>query len=228
MLVQALFVESRLIMAQKITTDLIRVAFRSFGQGEEKISNMQIYNSLDAQEESQKNTIRTRITDMVRAGEVIKIGVGLYQYNFKYKLRDASTAKGYTSIWRYVRQQKDGWTVKDCSMMTGQNNSHISRYVNWLENSGYVEVIGKGENNARLYKATKKAKISPETPNPPHTDKDPFEKERVAGAKIVRLLLCSDLYSKTVAKEIYEACEVLQARFCIKTNDSIMINENEA
>ena len=213
-------------MAQKITTELIRVAFRSFGQGGQTISNMQIYEALNIELEQEKNIIRTRITDMLKAGELIKEGTAQYTYNFKHKVRDGSTAKGYTKIWRFVRQQKEGWSVKECSMLTGQNNTHVSRYVNWLEGEGYVEIIGKGENNTRLYRATKKAREYPETPVAPHTDKDPFEKERVAGTKIVRLLLCSDLYSKTTAKDLTEACEILLDRFSKNTNINNEENNN--
>lgn len=226
-----IYQQSRNKMAQKITNELVRVAFRSFGRGDERISNSQIFEALDIESEQEKSRVRTRITDMIKAGEIIKIGSGIYNYNFKFKLRDASTARGYSKIWRYIRQQKDGWSIKDCTMLTGQNNTHVSRYVNWLESEGYVEIIGKGDNNARLYKGTLKARQTPETPIAPHTDKDPFEKERIAGAKIIRLLLCNDLYSKATAKDIADACEVLLGRFSknINTNDgvSVTINENE-
>lgn len=218
-------------MAQKITSELVRVVFRSFGQGGLQISNTQIYEALEAESEYEKNCIRTRIKDMLKTGELIKIACSLYTYNFKHKVRDASTARGYSKIWRFVRLQKGDWTIKDCTMLTGQNNTHVTRYINWLASEEYIEIIGKGENQARLYRATKKAKQTPETPVAPHTDKDPFEKERVAGAKIVRLLLCNDLYSKATATDIAEACEVLLGRFSktfnMNNDASVTINENE-
>lgn len=196
----------------RIDREVIRIAFKAFGKNEQEISNAQIYEVLEAKDEADQAKIRTRINEMVRAGEIIKIASGLYTYNYKYKIRGTVAAAGYVKIWRFIRQAKDGWTIKECSLMTGKDNSHVGRYVNWLESEGFVKVIGKKE-QAKCFCAAQKAKNSPETPMPTYKDSDPFEQERAAGAKIVRLLLCDNLYSPLTAQKITEACAVLQNRF---------------
>lgn len=200
----------------KVTPEVIRVAFRAFGRNDQEISNAQIYEVLEAKNDADQAKIRTRIAEMVRHGEIIKVSSGKYKYNYKYQIRGTVIAAGYTKIWRFVRQAKDSWTIKECSLMTGKDSSHVGKYMNWLESEGYVKIIGKKE-QAKCFKATPKAKMSPETPMPSYKDSDPFEKERNAGAKIVRLLLCENLYSPAVARDIVEACEILQSRFN-KTN----------
>lgn len=196
----------------KITPELIRVAFRAFGQNEQEISNAQLYKVLEAISEADQAKIRTRISEMIKAGEIIKISSGRYKYNYKYKVRGNVAASGYTKIWRFVRQVKDSWTIKECSLMTGKDYTHVNRYINWLEGEGYIKVVGKKE-NSKCFITMQKAKMSPETPMPSYRDSDPFEKERNAGAKIIRLLLCGNLYNASVARELVGACEVLQNRF---------------
>lgn len=202
----------------KITPEVIRVAFRAFGKNEQEISNAQIYEILEAKTDADQAKIRTRIREMIKAGEVIKIAPGLYQYNTKYKIRGTAAAAGYTKIWRFIRQAKDGWTIKECSLLTGKDNSHVGKYVNWLQSEGYLKIIGKKE-QAKCFMATQKAKMSPETPMPTYKDSDPFEQERAAGAKIVRLLLCENLYSPLTAQKITAECEILQNRFNKKQSE---------
>lgn len=196
----------------QITRETIRIAFRAFGKSGLEISNAQIYEVLEAVSEADQAKIRTRVNEMVKHGELIKVASGRYKYNEKYKVRGSVAAAGYVKIWRYVRQAKNDWTVKDCSLMTGKDSSHVSKYINWLESEGYVRCSGK-DKQARCYSATQKAKMNPETPMPAYKDSDPFEEERAAGAKIVRLLLCDNLYSPLTAQKISEACAVLQNRF---------------
>ncbi len=196
----------------KITPEIIRIAFRAFGKNEQEISNAQIYELLEAKTEAEQAKIRTRIAQMVRHGEINKISSGRYRYNYDYKIRGTVIAAGYVKIWRFIRQTKGEWTIKECSLMTGKDHSHVGKYVNWLEAEGYIKIVGKKE-QAKCFMATQKAKMSPETPMPTYKDSDPFEQERAAGAKIVRLLLCENLYSPLTAQKIVECCEVLQNRF---------------
>lgn len=196
----------------KITPELIRVAFKAFGKDNQEITNAQIYEVLEARNDADQAKIRTRIAEMVRHGEVTKVSPGTHKYNYEYKIRGSIVAAGYVKIWRFIRQAKEGWTIKECSLMTGKDNSHVGKYINWLESEGYIKSIGKKE-QARCFMATQKAKMSPETPMPTYKDSDPFEQERAAGAKIVRLLLCDNLYSPLVAQKIIDCCEILQKRF---------------
>lgn len=202
----------------KITPEVIRVAFRAFGKNDQEISNAQIYEILEAKTDADQAKIRTRISEMVRHGEINKISSGRYKYNYNYKIRGTAAAAGYTKIWRFIRQAKDGWTIKECSLLTGKDNSHVGKYVNWLQSEGYLKIIGKKE-QAKCFMATQKAKMSPETPMPTYKDSDPFEQERAAGAKIVRLLLCENLYSPLTAQKIMAECEILQNRFNKKQSE---------
>lgn len=202
----------------KITPEVIRVAFRAFGKNDQEISNAQIYDVLEAKTDADQAKIRTRIAEMVRHGEINKISSGRYKYNYNYKIRGTAAAAGYTKIWRFIRQAKDGWTIKECSLLTGKDNSHVGKYVNWLQSEGYLKIIGKKE-QAKCFMATQKAKMSPETPMPTYKDSDPFEQERAAGAKIVRLLLCENLYNPLTAQKIMAECEILQNRFNKKQSE---------
>lgn len=202
----------------KITPEVIRVAFRAFGKNDQEISNAQIYDVLEAKTDADQAKIRTRIAEMVRHGEINKISSGHYKYNYNYKIRGTAAAAGYTKIWRFIRQAKDGWTIKECSLLTGKDNSHVGKYVNWLQSEGYLKIIGKKE-QAKCFMATQKAKMSPETPMPTYKESDPFEQERAAGAKIVRLLLCENLYSPLTAQKIMAECEILQNRFNKKQSE---------
>lgn len=202
----------------KITPEVIRVAFRAFGKNDQEISNAQIYEILEAKTDADQAKIRTRISEMVRHGEINKISSGRYKYNYNYKIRGTAAAAGYTKIWRFIRQAKDGWTIKECSLLTGKDNSHVGKYVNWLQSEGYLKIIGKKE-QAKCFMATQKAKMSPETPMPTYKDSDPFEQERAAGAKIVRLLLCENLYNPLTAQKIMAECEILQNRFNKKQSE---------
>lgn len=202
----------------RIDREVIRIAFKAFGKNEQEISNAQLYEVFEAKNDADHAKIRTRINEMVKAGEIIKISSGRYKYNNKYKIRGTVIATGYVKIWRFIRQAKDGWTIKECSLLTGKDNSHVGKYVNWLHSEGYLKIIGKKE-QAKCFMATQKAKMSPETPMPTYKDSDPFEQERAAGAKIVRLLLCENLYSPLTAQKIMAECEILQNRFNKKQSE---------
>jgi len=205
--------------ARTITTDMVREAVRSFCQGGKRVSNAQLYEVMGLACEPEKDRLRTRINDMVKQGEVVKVGPGLYEYNYKFRLRNNETCP---KIWRFVRMQKPGWSVSHACQITRVSYTQAMRYIAWLENEGYVVRHGKDGQTA-LYRATDKADRTPETPYPPHTDRNPFAREAAAAAQIARLMLCHDPYRAKTAREIVAACNVLLARF----NNPVTQNENE-
>lgn len=207
-------------MAQTITTEMVRVALRVYAQGGQTVSNAQLYEALGLETDVERQRMRTRVTDMIGRGEVERVGTAMYQYNFSFRLRDASAAQGYSKMWRYVRKEKSGWRIKDCALMVGLNVSYVTRYIDFLYNNGFVEIVGTAAHKTKLWRATQKAASTPETPLPQYTETDPFERERAAGARIVRTLLCGDLYAPKSCQTILDACSVLMARFSTK-------NENE-
>lgn len=208
---------------ETVTIGMVRNALRSFGAKEQEISNAQLYDALGLQVEAEKARLRTRINDMVRAGEVKKVKPGVYVYNFNHRPRES---KAYPAIWRFVRKAKPGWCVSECALMVRVDYTHVLKYCAWLEDEGYLRRMGRNEKNAVTYCATPKADMAPETPYPPHRETDPFAKERVAAATITRLMLCADPYAPRTARTVVDACRVLLARFEKSGTESVTKNEN--
>jgi hypothetical protein len=204
--------ESINITPQCITTGMVRDAMRSFCQGGKRVSNAQLYTVMALTCEQEKDRLRTRITDMIKSGEVIKISSGLYEYNFKYRVRENTS---FPALWRFVRSQKPGWSISYASRLTRVSYTQAARYCAWLENEGYIVRHCKDGRTA-LYRATDKADRTPETPYPPITDRNPFERENAAAARLATLMLCHDPYQTRVAAEIVKNCSILLARFSVK------------
>lgn len=193
-----------------VTIDMVRTALKSFGANKQEISHAQLYDALNLKKEKEKDRLRSRINDLVQAGEVVRVRPGIYTYNFKHRSREG---RGYAAIWRFVRKEKPGWTISECALMVRVDYSHALKYCGWLEDEGFIERVGRNEKRAITYMGTKKADLAPETPYPPRKDTDPFEKERVAAATLVRLMLCADPHQIRTGRAIVDACRVLLARF---------------
>lgn len=196
--------------ARTITAEMIREAMRSFCHGGQSVSNAQLYEVMGLTCEPEKDRLRTRINEMVKSGEVNKIEPGRYNYNFKFRLRTSN--ESFPKLWRFVRSQKPGWSITQASQLTRVSYTQASRYFVWLENEGYIALHSK-EGQTHLYSGTAKAVATPETPYPPHTDRNPFERENAAAAQIARLMLCHDPYQPKTARDIVAACKTLLARF---------------
>ena len=192
-----------------VTMEALRKVMQNLCANGQEVSNTQLFNVLGLTSEPEKSRMRRRIQDMVAHGEVTRIKDGIFKYNFKNRPRESH---GYVKIWRFVRKQKPGWALNDAVLLTGVSYMPIRRYCSWLEEEGYIARMGKSKNTI-LFRATEKAEKTPETPYPPLQECDPFEKEYAAAAAIVKLMLCSDLYSKKTARSITAACETLMARF---------------
>lgn len=204
-----------------VTLEMVRNAAQAMGEGGREISCRQIYEALGLDNTAQQAVVRTRISSMVRHGEIKRTEPGCFIYDFKHRPREGKT---YTVLWRFVRAAKPGWDVSGCAMLTRVSYTQVLRYVSWLEGEGYIERAGRNEKRAVLYRATGKAAASPETPYPPIRKADPFQKERVAAATITRLLLCADPYAPKTARSITDACRVLLTRF---EKGVEFVNENE-
>lgn len=192
-----------------VTIEMVRDAMRSFCADGATVTNAQLYDLLGLTREEEKNRLRTRADNMVRQGELVRVGPGKYEYNFKFRLR---ADKSYGKIWRFIRSAKPGWTIPEGCQMTRVSYTHFSRTCAWLEEEGFIMRYGK-KGPSITYKATQKAMMTPETPYPPLQETDPFEKEKAAAAKIARLMLCNDPYAVKTARELVTACGVLLARF---------------
>lgn len=204
-----------------VTLEMVRQAAQTLCEGGKTVSNHQIFSALALDCEPEKARARSRITNMVKHGEMTREADGLYRYNFAKRPRNPRT---YAVIWRFVRKQKPGWTITECAMLTRVSYRQIHRYCEWLLEEGYIAGVGK-KGLAQLYRATTKADRTPETPYPPLRETDPFAREKAAAVRIIDLLLRADPYAVKTARGITDACTVLLARF--EKNRTKTENEEE-
>lgn len=195
-----------------VTADVMRQAAKSVGAGGAEFGYTLLYQvcGLTNASDSAKAVLRNRVNDLVKAGELKRIKDGVFTYNFSYRSRAESPYR--ERIWRYVRKQKPGWTLKDVSLMAGASYTHVMRYCAWLEQEGYIAPEGK-RGTARTFRATALADKSPEMPQPPTEERSPFDAECRAAGRIVNLMLYGNPYQPKTAQEIVKACKVLLARF---------------
>lgn len=199
----------------EVTKEIVRRAMQALGAESQEVSYRQVYEAIGLTSDGQQAVVRSRISDMLRHGEVARVKAGIFTYNAKHRPREG---KSYGIMWRFVRTAKPGWDVKECAMLTRLSYTQVLRYVTWLEGESYIERTGRNAARAIVYRATAKATAAPETPYPPQRETDPFQKERVAAATITRLMLCADPYAVKTARTITEAARVLLARFDNTTN----------
>ena len=209
---------------RNLNLETVRAAAQALGQDGKEISHGLIYDYLGIDDESGKEIVRARVSNMVKHGEVTRTERGAFVYNFRHRPRNAAMLE---SVWRFVRAAKPGWTIEECSLLTRTSYSHTSRYVSWLEAEGFIERQGRNPDNRITFRNTGKARAHPETPYPPIRPTDPFARERMAAATITRLMLCADPYAVKTGRDICEACRVLLARFEKGNTESRTINENE-
>jgi hypothetical protein len=200
---------------QSITTAMVRQAMRGFCAGEKCVSLAQLYDVLDLQYEREKHTARARLAILTRTGEAVRVSSGLYKYNFKYRARENSTRP---AIWRFVRSQKPGWSISYACQITRVSYIQVMRYILWLAEQGYIARHGK-DGHTILYRATDKADQTPEPPYPPTSDRNPFEAENTAAARLAALMLCDNPYQPKVRDEIITNCNILLARFAGKNTE---------
>ena len=198
--------------SREFTKHNLREAVKSFGHNGAQFGYALVYETfglVDAPD-MKKHAVRTRINEMVRSGELLRVAEGVFTYNPKYRLSGDSPFR--KRIWKFVRNNKPGWTLKEASLLTGVSYTHVMKYCDWLEQENYIESIGK-KGTARTFRATSLADKSPEMPQPPTQENNPFEKEARAAGKIANLMLYGNPYMPKTAKEIANACKVLLARF---------------
>jgi len=208
-------------MESRTSLAAIKTAIEALAASSNELSYPLLYEALDIEEQADKDNVRARITNMVKHGELTRTERGSFIYNPKRKARPGAR---YAVIWRFVRAAKPCWSIEDCCLMTRASFRHVRRYVDWLENEGFVERAGRNGSNAITYRNTGKARMSPETPFPPVRETDPFARERAAAAAITRLMLCADPYALKTGRQICESCKILLARF--EKAENRMENEN--
>jgi predicted transcriptional regulator len=191
--------------------DQLRTVVEGLSEGGKKdVSNAMLYESLGLEEADEKARLRRRVNDMVKRSELVRIRPGWFSYNPKAKPQRNS--EFYIRIWRLVRAKGPGWTKQDMAVSTRASYTMASRYINWLEEEGFVARHGRKGNTAK-YRTTSKAREELQTPYPPIAPSDPFAQERSACCRLVRLMMERDPYQTGVRKKILNELAVMNDRF---------------
>lgn len=175
-----------------------------------QVTNAMLFEALGADDEAAKARVRRQVTHMVRRKELVRVRDGVFTYNPAAAPRRESTS--YERVWRAVRAGKPGFSVADLVQITRFSERQVRDYVRWLLEEGFLAEHG-ANGNLKLYRATQKARDTRSTPLPPVGVKDPYEKERNAACKLVRLLMERDCGKPAVARRIVEQCRAILARF---------------
>lgn len=188
--------------------DALRSALQ--GLSGREITNALLYEIMGVDSEEERARLRRSLTHLVRKRELLRQAPGTYLYN--PKATSPQAGEMCSRIWRAIRASKPGWSKLDLSLTTRVSHSHLSQYVNWLEDQGYVERHGR-KGNVVLYRGTGKAREQRETPFPPREARDPFAEARAACARLVRVMMTRDLYQPSACKEVVKECAAIMARF---------------
>lgn len=209
-------------MKGSITADNLRIALRILGAEGKEIIVSQLYEPLNLQGPDEKRDLREILRKMLRYGEVKRVADGVYQYNDGYQPRERTPL---ARIWNFVRKERPGWRLSKVGLMTGVGMSVVREYCKWLEEKGYIEVIGR-DGQARLFRGTDKADRKPETPHPPIRLPCPFDQEKKAALRITSLMLRGYLEKPKTAVDIVAAAKILLARFEPLAAKLVTQNEN--
>ncbi|WP_319543189.1 hypothetical protein [uncultured Pseudodesulfovibrio sp.] len=196
---------------KSVTMDQLRDVIQRLTEGgKNTISNAMLYEALGFEDEVEKQRMRRRVTSMIKKSELIRISPGWYSYN--PKAQPQRNGEAYMRVWRLVRSKNPGWSMHDMATVTRVSYTMVTRYCGWLLEEGYLARHGR-KGNTRLYRATQKAKEQRDTPYPPIAPSDPFDKERSAACRLVRLMMERDLYQNGVRGKLLKELNILNKRF---------------
>lgn len=150
--------------------------------------------------------------DMVRRGELERIGTAQYRYHPEALDDSRRDSEFYPRIWRAIRSDKPGFTLQNIALLTRVSYSHVRKYANFLEDAGFIARHGM-DGQRRRWRATQLAQDTPEAPYPPKKIKDPFEREKNLALGMVQAFLLRDPYQPAVRTKIIENCRAILARF---------------
>ncbi len=176
--------------------------------GERTISNALLFQTLERKDAAGKSRLLRQLQDMVNRGELVRVGRG----EMRYEPQAASARHGelYQRIWRAIRAKQPGFACRDLAVVAAAGLNHVQRYVHWLVGQGYLRRHGK-DGNTVLYAATGTARERREIPYPPLGINDPWEGERNAACRLVRLLMERDPNGQK--RLIVENCRAILDRF---------------
>lgn len=202
---------------RSLEMDHVRGVVRGLSRaGKEEVTNALVAEALGLQTEPEKARMRRRLNEMVRRNELIRLAPGRYQYDPK-ACPDRRTGESYQRIWRAVRSAKPGFSAQDLSQVSRVGYTQVRRYLSWLQEEGFVARFG-ANGNTLLYRGTALARDQRETPFPPRPIKDPFETERSAACRLVRLFMDRDPYQ--AKGKIIKECRAILDRFEKSTEEA--------
>lgn len=175
-----------------------------------RVSHARLYEIFGLRSEAEKARLRSRLGDMLRRGELVRVRPGVFVYRAVALGR--REGEGYRRVWRALRSARPGWTMHDLAQVTRMSYSMVRKYCLWLRQEGYIAPQGR-QGNTRLWRATAKAKGRMRTPFPPRRPKDPYQAERAAACRLVRCLMDMDPGRAGVRERIVTECRTLLERF---------------
>lgn len=172
--------------------------------GRDPVAYGLLYEAMGLTAESDKARIRSRVNDMVKRGELTRVEDGRFTYNPKARLR---SGEFYQRVWRAIRSAKPGFSWAGIAQVSRVSYTHVRKYGQWLIEAGYVERHGRS-GPTHLFRGTAACRDTVETPFPPLETNDPFEVERTAACRLVRLFMERDPY-QVRAKIVQQATLIL-------------------
>lgn len=190
----------------------LREAARNLSGQYDTISTPMLYAALGvgSEDQQERDRIRRRCNQMVKTGELVRVKPGSYKYN-----ADAAPARHGEFMTRIIRAMKSAskpFTQQDIARVSGATLSHVSRYMKFLVEDGYVRPHGK-RGLSSLYRCTQKLRAEMNAPLPPRPLNDPFETERAYVHELVGLFLLRDPYRPDVQRKIVKCCDAIRERF---------------
>lgn len=189
---------------------LLREAARNLGETEEVFSNKMLYAALGADSDEERDRIRTRVSALVRTGEMVRVSRGQYTYN--HKAAPSREAKTITCMWRTLKTATPGFSVYELARISGVGYDHAQKYLKALTEVGYVRRSGK-KGNTVLYCSTNKLRQQKYAYQPPRKLSDPFEAEKKCLHELVGIFMQRDLHKPKTKQRVAELANSILARF---------------
>lgn len=178
--------------------------------GKREVSTQMLCTALGANDTPTKARVRRSVNHMVKHGEMERVRDGLFRYVFGKALAAQRYGEAYKRMWRIIRTEKAGWALYDVAGLARADHSTVGQYCRWLEREGFISRCGK-KGNTILFKSTEKAREQRETPYPPVPSRDPFEKERNAVWRLVKVFMQPNPADSR--DKIINECRAILARF---------------
>lgn len=188
----------------------VRNALKAFSANGNATSVAQMRDALGAETESQRQMVRRRIQELIERGEAERVGQGHFRYIAGREPR--RHGESYIRTWRIIRIQPPGWTKSSIASIARVGGTVAQRYVNFLEEEGFVERCGR-ERGTILWRTTAKGQAQRETPWPPTDILDVYARERAAMASLCTLMLTADLDKTYVREKLRGHLAILNEKF---------------